>query len=126
MDYAGRDIALRCPPDAAARRPYQGYDRARLCRARGETRQTFGGSTESRPTALRFSKIAAAGFVFNETAVGHVAQVVDLMRRIRAYLKAGPLSRARVRKTMRWGRAVAHCLRFIDRRANNGAGVRAD
>src|SRR5947209_485977 len=52
----GRDIALRCPRTPQRGVPTSGVptainpnDRTRLCRARGETRQTLGGSTEFRP-----------------------------------------------------------------------------
>src|SRR5437764_13465218 len=59
----GGDVALRCPRTPQRGVPTSGLptsgvpttrainptDRTRLCRARGETRQTLGGSTEFRP-----------------------------------------------------------------------------
>ena len=85
-------------PDAAARRPYQ---------------------------KLRLAKVAPADRVVDEATVRNVAQIEDPVRRIGTDVKAGPIRRSRIREIV-GPRTITDRFGFVDRSADEGAGVRAD
>src|SRR6478735_4932000 len=98
---------------AAARRPYQGVGREAAERPE-ETRQTSTARQRSRPTLLWLAKVAAAARVFDEPARRDMAQIVNLVRRIRAHVKSRPFGRPCERKAATRSRTVTDCMRFID------------
>src|SRR5450755_725131 len=99
------------------------------------------GSTESRSTEklsllargtargqrpLWLPEIPAAYAVFHKGAMRDSAQVVYLVWRIGALIKAGRFGSAAERKTTPRLWPVTHRLSFIDGRTDEGAGVRAN
>src|SRR5437868_11226212 len=124
-------------PDAAARRPYLSRPYRDKSQRQDETLPSPRKNTPNPRrldrvspcpgnSRLRFAKITAADCVFDEAARRHVPQVVNLVRRIRAYIKSGPLRRLCKWKTATGRRPITDRIRLVDRRADNRAGVGAD
>lgn len=76
--------------------------------------------------SLGLPKIAAANSVFDDVAVRNSPQIVDLMRRIRALIKATRAGSAAIGKPLPRPRPVAQRFFLVDGRANQRSGIGAN